>query len=251
MNKKYSILRRYIREAIDLGNIQFSPDRIGNVDKSEPNTPEEETLYRALINRVEGEKDLDPAAASKLKDLISSEKYGTSGSGFFSGPTTSGLLYRGQVYPRWWAAENNIDIAAVPKLRLPGPGRGMSSDFYSFNQVFESMEPIALNPPYVYGPNEDEGFRGWTPDFTVARKFAWNYAKTGDWNRAVYAVILVLDPKRQPPDALLDFSRSVYQTARGKSYDDEEEIMNLAPVQCHAAYVIDLKPSLNLPEERT
>ena len=81
----YSLIRRYIREAIDLGNIQFSPNRIDAVDKSEPDTPEEARLYAELMMRVKKGRALNQETANTIIDLLDS-KYGQApgGSGFFT-----------------------------------------------------------------------------------------------------------------------------------------------------------------------
>ena len=235
------LLRRYIREAIDLGNVQFSPKRRDGVDQTEPNTPEEEALYQSLIKRVEGQAPLDAANAKILKDLINSKEYGVGGSGFFGGPASpsagqTSMLYRGQLYPQQWAEENISDLSAIPRW---------NGDHYQFGNHFANMKPFPLNPPYVYGPNKKEGFRGWTYDFAVARNFAMKYwmddmrAVSEGGKYKIYSVILVLDPLRNPPDSLLDFSRNIYKTDIGRNYKHEEEVMNLEPVQCHAAYVLE------------
>ena len=239
MDKKEENLRlllRYIKEAIDLGNVQFSPNRLDKVDKTEPNTREEEILYRNLINRVVGEKQIDAATAKDLKDLINSKKYGAAGSGFFSGPADPVMLYRGQLYPQQWAEDNISNFRAIPKW----DGR-----YDQFTQIFSKMTPFPLNPPYIYGPNKNEGFRGWTPDFSVACRFAMSYWEedrgpvTRGGRYKAYAVILTLDPSRNPPDSLLDFSRNVYKTGMGRGYKHEKEILNIDSVQCHTAYVLE------------
>lgn len=267
MNRNVHLLRRYIREAIDLGNVQFAPERIDGVDKSEPNTPEEERLYNRLLSRAEDSAIIDAGVTKTLQDLINSEKYGPSGSGFFGGPVnTSQLLYRGHAYTQAWVEKYVPSASEVPMWD--------SSNMAQINDLFDKMEPIKLNTPYTFGPNPGEGARGWTPDLHIATGFARGYARklagditykkkwadniyqvqykkkpgVEDWtaagepevtvdDRTAYAVVLVLDPRRQPEDALLDFSRSIYKLKRTYSLSYEKEVMNLAPVQCHAAYV--------------
>jgi len=241
MNRKnYALLQRYIREAIDLGNVQFAPDRLDGVDTSEPNTPEEETLYRDLINRVVDNGKVSPETADKLRQLIDSEKYGTRGSGFFGGPKDPAQpLYRGHAYPRSWVEKYVGDPRQVPWWST---GSGERLD-----QIVKKMPPFTLKTPYTFGPNEGEGFRGWTPDIGVTFGFSMAYAfrmrhslrDAGDKDNS-YMVVLVLDPQRNPPDSLLDFSRSVYRLGGGKALSHEKEVMNVAPVQCHSAYVAEM-----------
>jgi len=265
------LLRRYIREAIDLGDTQFSPERTDGVDTSEPNTPEEQELYNKLLGRAQGSGALDAKLTKTLRDLINSEKYGPDGSGFFGGPdNTSQLLYRGHAYTQRWVDKHVADPAAIPVWDTEKTyGSGLAALVRGFG------DPIPLNPPYTFGPNPGEGARGWTPDFEVAMNFARSYGSqlegdisfkarwkddiihkssplrkphdTEDWTKggepevegnAAYSVVLVLDPSRQPPDALLDFSRNIYKLKKTRGLAYEKEVMNITPVQCNAAYIV-------------
>lgn len=264
--QKLQLLRRYIREAIDLGNTQFAPERADGVDTSEPNTPEEETLYKSLVGRAQGSGVLNAKLTKTLRDLINSEKYGPDGSGFFGGPdNTSQLLYRGHAYTQRWVDKHVADPSAIPVWdaeRTYGSGLDLA---------LQSTGPIPLNPPYTFGPNPGEGSRGWTPDFGVALNFARSYGTklegdisykvrwgsfdaspsrkphTDDWTRGgepqveredtAYSVVLVLDPSRQPSDSLLDFSRNIYKLKKTHGLAYEREVMNISPVQCHSAYI--------------
>jgi len=251
--QKLHLLRRYIREAIDLGNIQFAPARIDKVDTSEPNTPEEEELYNALSDRLGNFRQLDQQTADKLKSLINSSKYGEDGSGFFGSPEDkSSPLYRGHAYPREWAEQYVADVDSIPKV-WGGSEYHISDEIESF---VNSMDPIQLSTPYTFGPNRTEGFRGWSPSADVATTFAIKYQR-GLQNKSpdgkVYAVILILYPYDNNQDALLDFSSGVYKTKAADGFRSEKEVLNLAPVQCSAAYVFDIvqptEEEENLPYE--
>lgn len=233
--KNLHLLRRYIRESIDLGNVQFSPNRLDNVDKTEPNTQVEKGLYDALHNRLRGGAITKPTA-DLLKQLIDSPKYGINGSGFFAGPSNRSIpLYRGHAYSSSWVEKHVPDPSAIP-------------DIYNsearFQSHVDSNKPIQLNPPYVFGPNSGEGFRGWTPNIDVATAFAMDYAKrmnlefaTEDVFEHVYATVLVLYPDRNPPDSLLDFKNGIYKTSPANSLSDEEETLNIDAVTCHEVWL--------------
>lgn len=233
--KNLRLLRRYIRESIDLGNVQFSPNRLDNVDKTEPNTQTEKDLYDALKRRLSGGPITKPTA-DLLKQLINSPKYGVEGSGFFAGPSNRSIpLYRGHAYSSSWVKKHVTDRAAIPKI--------YNSEARLQSHI-DSNKPIQLNPPYVFGPNSGEGFRGWTPNIEVATAFAMDYAKrmnlsflVEDIYEHVYATVLVLHPDRNPPDSLLDFKNGIYKTDPANALADEEEVLNIEPITCHEAWL--------------
>ena len=229
------LLRRYIREAIDLGNVQFSPNRLDNVDKTEPNTQDEKALYDALKRRLNGGAITKPTA-DLLKQLINSPKYGADGSGFFAGPSDRSIpLYRGHAYSSSWVEKHVPDPSAIPNIY---------NSEARFQSHIDSNKPIQLNPPYVFGPNKEEGFRGWTPDIDVATAFAMDYAEkmnhmfvTEDTFQHAYATVIVLHPDRNPPDSLLDFKNGIYKTEPANAFSNEEETLNIDAVTCHEAWL--------------
>lgn len=69
-----NVLRRLLIEAgqPDLGNIQFSPNRTDGASKEEPNTKDEDRIYRALRGWISS-STIDPDVVEKLYQLIQSK----------------------------------------------------------------------------------------------------------------------------------------------------------------------------------
>ena len=221
MKRGYCLLRHYIREsieAIDMGDTQFSPDRIDDVNKTEENTPEEQELYDILDQRLRGEElVLDKKTADKLAALIKSEKYGVKGSGFFSGPSSRNkVLYRGHAFSKEWF-EEYVD---------GDYNKALASDF-NINYKFKK--------PYYFGEVDDGTgrFRGWTTDRLVAWSFALGYIH----DDVPVAAVLCMYPEDNPEDALLDYSASMYKTRAGTPYEDEQEVINIKPVLCRSTFI--------------
>lgn len=217
-----------------MGNIQFSQKRLDDVDKTEPDTPEEAKLFQILKYRLNGSQKVSPEAAQTLIDLINSDKYGERGSGFFSGPVNkSAVLYRGHAYSREWF-EEHIDGRIEDVTKALG--------MYETEEALTEERGIFLfNRPYEFGPVEGEGYRGWTRDMGVAARFAAEYlrfpVKIGGGTKE-FAVVLCMFPEDNDADALLQFSRGIYKVRNFDSYSHEQEVMNLKPVLCRHAYIV-------------
>lgn len=228
-------LRRLIREEIDMGDTQFSQNRLDDVDKTEPDTQEEAELFQVLRRRLGGVQQVSPATAQTLIDLINSDKYGERGSGFFGGPVNkSSILYRGHAYSREWVKEH-IDIHNVEDVTEASGYREVEGALLDEEGVY------FFNKPYEFGLAEGEGYRGWTRDMGVAAQFASQYAyfphQVGGGDRE-FAVILCMAPEDNDPDALLQFSRGIYKVRNFDSYSHEQEVLNLKPVRCRFAYIV-------------
>ena len=222
------LLRHYIKETIDLGNTQFSPNRTDDVDKSEPNTPEEQKIYDALIGRVKHGKTISKDMAWTLRELINSKIYGREGSGFFDGPLDPSVpLYRGFAYPTSWF-EKNIPIKTSEFVDVAG-------SYSRFLKHVTTSDPIRLDPPYIFGLTDNELYRGWTLNIKVAVGFALQHAKNA--TTPVHMAVLVLEPDWNPSNILLDFDPNVYNTTDGGDFFQEEEIINLGPVKCRDVWV--------------
>lgn len=226
----YSLIRRYIREAIDLGDVQFSPSRVDGAVKTEPNTPEEDALYTSLYRRVSGIEDVDEKAAKILSQLIDSEKYGVRGSGFFQGPRPGTKLYRGHAVDQAW-----VDKHVPAKYSIP-----MATSRIS-RKLMDSEE-ILLKAPYVFTQR-----RGWSYKLITASMWAADYA-TGQQTLGGYkssydptknfAVVYIIDTSEVPSNAMLDFEHSVYKTAAGNEFTSEQEVMNLTPINISKVKIV-------------
>jgi hypothetical protein len=216
------LLRRYIKEAIDLGKVQFSPSRVDGVNSTEPNTPEENALYNSLQRRIIGMEDIDEKTAHILSQLINSEKYGKRGSGFFQGPQLGTQLYRGHAVDQTWVDKHVPAQYNIPRVDGSRPRALMDS------------EEITLKTPHVFTQR-----RGWTYKLITAAVWASDYAtghqKLGGYNSTPdltknFAVVYIIDTDKIPPNAMLDFEHSVYKTATGREFSSEQEVMNLLPI---------------------
>ena len=229
MKYKLALLRRYIREAIDLGNTQFAPDRndLSADQPQEKNTPDEQRIYDALMKRVHGTGKIDPKTAKDLVSLINSEKYGSWGSGFFSGPDSDTLLYRGTVLDDAWAAEH---LPSPNKLRIFSNKDELEA--YLQSCVSSGKDEIKLSKKYTFTDR-----RGWSPKATMAASWARSYLNPEE----TIAVVLVLVPSENDEDSLLDFSKNVYKTKFGYDYHLEEEVLNLKDVKISSVFAASFK----------
>lgn len=247
MQHKIQLLRRYVREAIDLGNTQFAPDRVDlyarkfdgekwdmlPVDRWEQNTPKEDELYDALALRVAGTRSISSSEAADFVELINSEKYGVNGSGFFRGPKNlSAPLMRGHAYSEDWVRKNlDIPIEVIPVTSIQ-----------DFSKIFMGDPNASFKKPYVFGPNPGEGFRGWSEEISIVKSFAVKYSMGMAKNDAatsdsVFPVIFFMYPSDNDPDALLDFKSSVYNLGTARAYEHEKEVLNIKYVKCREAFV--------------
>ena len=243
-NKNLHLLRRYIREAIDLGKVEFSSERVDDVDKSEPDTPEEARLYAELMMRVKKGRALNQETANTILALLDS-KHGQApgGSGFFSEPPPNQPLYRGQDFNLEWLRKhvNQSDITRLPRLSDPDPdpdndttlarGRAALSNMMSKGKL------VNLATPYTFNP-----LRGWSKDSAAAIRFAAEYAVGGDTyaqsNAPKQGVAVVLVARGSTSNSrFLDMSTNMYKTKIGIPFSHEAECINLQPVDIHQAAI--------------
>jgi hypothetical protein len=242
------LLRRYIKETIDLGKVQFAPDRLdieddelsdtyGDKKPREKNTPEEQSIYNDLGVRLRVGGSIPTSTAKKLSSLINS-KYGVGGSGFFRGPLSNSVLYRGDAFDEdWFNTHVGVSLDSIESqfIDVVGPTRR----YIKLELEKQNKESRIYNfkTPYLF-----DDLRGWTPDFEVAAGFAGTYG-VGDpaVDPKKFAVVLHVYPGDNDPDALLDFSAGIYKTNAGIEYATEREVMNLKPVICRAANIVMIK----------
>jgi len=248
-----SLLRRYIREAIDMGQVQFSPNRTDGANKDEPNTPEEDELYNDLFARIKLGRHLTPKNAQIIIDLLDS-RYGQApgGSGFFVEPPQDQQLYRGQSFDVEWlkkhVSPNDMEklIAASNKLKdspytpTRFAGIKLKDDVTSGNLVT------------LVGDYQFTQMRGWSKDPGIATNFASTYGFEGDtyfnpsgidpykppeMKKAHAAVVLVTSPA-ESGTRFLDFEASMYRTgATSIALKAERECVNLGPVTVRQAAI--------------
>jgi hypothetical protein len=233
------LLRRYIREAIDLGNVQFSPKRRDGAQKDEPNTPEEQKLYRDLIARVDDGENLSQSTSQTILDLLDS-RYGQApgGSGFFSEPPPNQPLYRGQDFDMEWI-KKHVARGDIPKIPRQSDFEYTSDEdragITHLKNAIRTNKLIDLAEPFTFNP-----LRGWSKIPAVANEYATRYARLGDEYQGTppkgVAVVLVAYPSTSGA-RFLDLSTSIYKTDDGFHVEHEEECVNLQPVKVHQAAI--------------
>lgn len=235
-DRNLQLLRLYVREAIDLGNVQFSQERTDNVDRSEVDTPEEHELFTSLMKRVVKGGSLSLKASQNIVDLINSDKYGVRGSGFFRGPTATGQpLLRGHAFDSKWAKQYlTIPFEQIPKVE--------NLDFSTLEGNFKRMgsKPnTGFKTPFFFRPR-----RGWSTKadvcFEFASKYGYEMLANSPGEPAIVS-ILFMYPEDNEPDSLLDFGANVYRTMTGSVYKDEREVLNVKPVVCRGAVVMRIE----------
>jgi hypothetical protein len=212
-NKNLHLLRRYIKEAIDLGNYEFAPNRLDLTpeQQAEENTEDEERLYTALRLRLDNVQDIDKKTAKELSDLIKS-KYGEKGSKFFRGPHPNKLLYRGDAVGEDWVKEHMPDDHTIPSAKT----------VVELPEALMNQRLVMLKKPFTFRDR-----RGWSYVSDTAYRWSTSYVDRID---NPYAVVLTISTNDIPKNSMIDFGYNMYRTTAGESYQDEHEVMNLKPV---------------------
>jgi hypothetical protein len=147
------VLRRLLREGhIDLGDVEFSPNRIDDVRTDEENTEEEDYLFDDLETWIR-HTIMGRETAQNIEKLSKSKKYGD-----FFRTLKSGTVYRGIKIP-WttFIGSEWMDDMSAPMKSKPIP------------------TDITYRSPH------DAGVSSWTYDKEEARQFALNRVIGKDW----------------------------------------------------------------------
>ena len=197
-----SVLKRLLKEAqLDLGDVQFSPNRTDGALRSEPNTPDEERIFRALKGWVSS-ATVDPNDINDIKNLMSSPKYGK----FFKEPPRDAEVYRG---------------IKVTQEVIAG-WSGMPVDVLKDEDDADANFTINLK-------DSSGGFASWTHDLSVAEDFAWGSGKAT--KRGNYGVVLVASVGVNP-GTFLDFhDMRTKLSGFPVSSTWEQEVLALGPVR--------------------
>ena len=207
------LLRRYIREAIDLGDYEFAPDRLDLTpqQRAEENTEDEERLYTALRLRLDNVQDIDKKTAKELSDLIKS-KYGEKGSKFFRGPQPDTILYRGDAVDEDWVKEHMPDDHVIPSAET----------LAELQKALATQRLVMLKKPFTFRDR-----RGWSYISKAGARWSTSYVDRID---NPYAVVLTISTNDIPENSMIDFGHSMYKTTAGKRFQTEQEVMNLKPI---------------------
>jgi len=252
-SRTLSLLRRYLREAIDLGQIQFSPDRTDGVSTEEQNTPEEEDLYYKLTDRITKGSHITPETAQIIIDLLDS-RYGRSGSGFFLEPPPNVELYRGHKVTNEWLSkhvskEDVRDVHAAASLSRINRSTSITLARSALFDVIVNDRLVTLKTPYV-----TTEMRGWSKNPEISCDWAAQYATAGDRyaspggekldsreSGSGIAAVLVVTPA-SAGSRFLDFETSMYKTSPSYAMDEERECVNLGPVTVKQVAIAFTKP---------
>lgn len=191
--------RLLVESSIDLGNIEFAPDRIDVIDTIEQNTPEEEDVWEALNDWVRHGK-MTPAAREKFQALMSHPKYGK----FFK-TLSGGTVYRGMVIKRSQVAGwLGIDQSELPEHSMPIPF------------------PRAMRPTNLVA-------NSWTKSRVEAGKFAGEHREI-TWNSGNLSVVFSARTEDNP-GVFLDVEHMLKKLQGFSKYLKEEEVLALGPVK--------------------
>lgn len=197
-----AVLKRLLKESqLDIGNVQFSPNRIDGAPREEPNTPTEDKLYRDLLSWISS-ATIDPDSVEVLKGLMSSSKHGQ----FFREPPIGSEVYRGM---------------KVTKEVISG-WTGLPSEKIADSD--DAVVDFTLQPKSSAG-----GLASWSYDMSVAEDFAYGSGKAS--RRGNYGVVLVAQVKDNS-GVFLDLDH-ITSKVRGfqKSSAWEQEVLALGPVR--------------------
>lgn len=148
-----SVCRRLLQEnSLDLGKIEFSPQRKDGAPKDEPNTDLEEEILSYLGDAVDAGEILPEEIRDTLASLMKSKKYGA----FFHAPDVD-LVYRG--------------IGRLPREKV---AKWMGVDPTELEDEGEA------DVNFVMSPAQASNHSSWTKDFDIAEKFSRRGSKTDD-----------------------------------------------------------------------
>lgn len=191
-----SILIKLLHEStLDLGNIQFSPNRVDGVSKNEPNTWDEKRMFSDILQWVEFSNST-PRFAENLRQLMTSPKYGN----FFS-PPKSGLIYRG--------------MSEIPIKTISGWLKSSGNEDLSKKKSFE------MDCNFVLEMQPESSVSSWT----YSKKIAENFTDEGPGKSVVLTARV-----DQNPGVLLDLSKIQRAVPDLGPNGDEKEVLALGPV---------------------
>lgn len=200
INRVYeSVLRRLLREEIDLGNVVFAQRR-KDVESDEENTDQEERLRQEIDNYVLDNTQMSPQSISELKDLMDSKKYG----GYFSS-VRSGVLYR---------AIYNVSEEDLKKFT---------------GGEFDGSTSGRVERSFVIHPLHGATVMSFTKTQEAADQFLIDN-NTGRYDPEEYFVLFEADASKNR-GMFLDFSAGIYKTKMMDVMSHEREALALGPVK--------------------
>lgn len=190
-----AVCRRLLREAPDLGEIEFSPSRLDGVDTGEADTPEEKALAKEIMRWLDA-ASAPPNFSSKLKELMSHPDY----SRFFHPPDPGSTVYRGKTM----SPSALADMLGVDVHDLGSSGQ-MKGNF---------TVPVRKN------------VASWTYERHIADEFANRpNSRTQEDHLAVIFEAHVDDNVGH----FVDMVDMVRRVSRWRAYQREEEVLALSP----------------------
>lgn len=200
-NLKYvyeSVCRKLLRE-IELGKVEFSTNRVDGVDKTEPDTPDEQRLYTMLTSWFGGAVER-PGLASDLMAAADDPRY----SDFFRWVPDGVTLYRG------------MDMNDGPLARMLG---------VDINEL-DSLGG-RRDRPFVVKPRGGKGVTSWTTKLSEAERFA-SHGGSAWW----VVVRTVTGPET---GRFIDAGAMAAKVSNWRQFRGEGEALALGPVRAVGA----------------
>ena len=192
------VMRRLLRESgLDMGDIEFSPNRLDGVPRGEHNTPFEEKRFMEIgdwITKAMSSPDL----GRKIEKLIKDPKYGD----FFRKPE-SGEIYRGLSMNK----EDLLDLLGMEQ-GYDLPADGYETGRFNIELLYNSVS-------------------SWTKDREVAENFSEENINA---SAAPYAVILTARAEENP-GKLLDLQRVEQLTDMWQGFVNESEVLAVSTIK--------------------
>jgi hypothetical protein len=210
-----SLLKSYIREAIDLGKVQFAHDRLDlpASQRTEKDTPEESELFDNIVGWVMGQEPPHPSQLAKIKTLTRdrSSPYNKFFSSYDSGPAYRGLYaIKEELLQRWIGRP------------LRREEKKDSNDWHKA----ESNEFI--RPTGMGGLMEDKlkNVQSFSKNKEAAKKFCSDFSPK---SVGLYCVI-VTAAAEDNPGKFLDLESGIYKLKSVQRMVDEAEVLALGPI---------------------
>ena len=197
-------LRQLIREEIDLGSVQFSPERIDDTDTTEDNTPEEDMLFRALDGWFTGN-----AVPSDLADTLQGLKRSKYADFFHDLRLEE--AYRGI----------SLSVAAASSLT------GLPEETFKTDGEAQ-VDFVATGPG-------NTSLSSWTTEFEYAEAFAQGTYKDAPTRPSrLKPVMLVMCARvSDNPRRFLDLADIAGRIDSFRSWAHEEEALALGPIKVY------------------
>ncbi len=196
------------------GKFLFGPQR----SKPEPNTDQEQFLFRNIHDYIEGDGFVQPQTKNQLSDLLQKNQY----KDIIKKPKTGIGIFRGMLLSETeilnFVSPEELQNVTVPNQtadELPSPFK---------YQAAPDKKRKKLSSPLIFKPKAQ--ISSWTKDKFVARDFSIRNRE--DYPNGSYSVVLCSVIKKEEQNNFFDLS-AWYKELGG--LDNEEEVIALSNVE--------------------